>query len=96
MTPDPARLAAERALAEAFRATYDGPSDWAEDCARIAADFAERLARSHGEAVRFPLGVSVQPDDPMIGLKLIHARNKAWAVADASLPWAEATKEGGE
>jgi hypothetical protein len=97
MTTDSARLAAEEWLIDQFEEIIfrnETGLETAITLASIAADFAERLARAHGEAVRFPLGVSVQPDDPMIGLKLINARNRAWAVADAPLPWAEAMKEG--
>ncbi len=82
---DPARQAAEQWLVEQFLAHYKKPYGQAFDAegqiewlgfARIAADFAERLAIKYG--------------------KDCHARGKIGHATPYDVPWAEATKEGGD
>jgi hypothetical protein len=89
MTTRSAREAAEKWLAMAFMRKFSGPFDPAdtttdvfEDLARIAADFAERLAMAERHAHSY-----------INGDQWVHSRR--W-VNDAPLRWAEAMKEGGK
>jgi len=86
---DPARLAAEKWLAEQFTTALmaawsvpavDGKPTPTEECARIAADFAERLAKA--ERVLF-----------LEQMNLNSERFRLFVDENFALPWAEAMKE---
>jgi len=96
MTTDSARAEAERWLQDAFyRAAADettGPRNYLGICARIAADFAERLADIVALELRDDrddcyLGC---PGYPPVPEGHIHPHPKY------QLPWAEAMKDAGE
>jgi len=115
MTTDSAREAAEKWLAEAFKLQFCGPfevfttlDDVIGQCARIAADFAERFLAEYRDDLTCTFeswasershAASNESDSEekacFLGSKEAH-RTDASYVRRAPLPWAAATKEGGE
>jgi hypothetical protein len=92
---DPARQAAEKALAELFKKecgfsefTYRKVFRWDMDrCARIAADFAERLALAERSSNIDTLATHFGQD-----FETTEETHKN--LGGVPLPWAEAMKEG--